>query len=654
MNVNEIVGFFYPDTEEDPNTEEVIILHESEASGGFGEIYPASRVLANNHYEPYGVVKVFKKQPNRESRDSEWHRLGIVQSQDVFSPYCPKPLETGTAKIDGEEFPAFSMTQIEGVTFEEIRKNLPDNIPTKDLLTLMYGIIEPIAAFHSIEQKDLQGTFTDESMMHGDLKPNNLIVTLNEKQLSSIHSINRSLMYFGQRYYIDNVSIIDFGTTRTAVNIDENHSGITQRLQQNPEILGLQMEYGAPERFVLGEINGKPAAGVDTAHSRSDIWSFGILVLQLFDKQIFASYKDSVDGIFKPSAEGCERLCRDLPKIASSAVESLQGYSSLKTNEEIAKSAIAGIISLCLKPKPDDRPSAFDIMEIIEKLIVNYDELIREIDYKDSCLLKVLPQKKLNAARVKKTTPLTPNTPLLNTRKQNPKAEKRKVEKVTPSLFSYPSPGKCSTNEKKSELPLVERQSITMKILRLLSDCLLTPIMLTTDKKFRASFARRHPFALSFLCTIPPFFAVPLLWWSRLSIDNCTHLDAACIIAGILLLVISAIAVSLEKRKGIFRAILAISLASIICYLAPPVAIIIPSSIHASNANYIRGLECEQNNDISKAIVYFEDSASNGNPFAAFTLGQYYEYGTDDLEPNADISQQYYKQAEESGYCPAD
>lgn len=623
------------------------------SGGGFGETYYAyfSKEHCRAGGVPDGVVKVFThgNDPDvqEQCRNSEFHRLESARDNArELRDLSPRPCSRGNAYIHPRNYPAFLMSFVEGVSFEDVLCDMArGNTPSaRERLAYATALAEPLRALHSAQARAADGTLVDQ-YMHGDIKPNNLIVQYEpldgivipgEQWSREVFPRGRHLEDGQQKFQIKKCCLLDFGTLREDADVARQE--LTPPWELDIRQIGLYTVYAAPERLNSDEIELRPGVrvvypGCLSVSAKSDVWSYGILLLRMCFPDLYdLHYHDTrpsgqalVSNLpsMKAAIEESARATRSRLEDACRSIACLHSASD-KRYLAVIDSLFAHVIVRCIEAKPNDRPT----MDQIERLFRNTWGCLRNNTIKsfDADSLKCFVESNLGTKHSDRVA--TP--PFVDTSPES-------TESVAGAWDNEPydlDPGDTREPSAAQKFDdVIDRHP---------------------DDGIDHSAPLRNRFRTAVLSTLAclPSVAIPLVFWCVLSSGGAIHVDAVPIALGFLAVLIGAVAVVLSKGTALVFTLASLALSATICIALPDTAMTFSASLGSSNAQYHIAERLDSEGNTDAAFEHYMSSAEAGNPFANYALGEYYEYGSGPAEQNSETASEYYSRAEELGYSP--
>lgn len=619
--------------------------------GGFGKTYCAysSKDRCLRGETPDGVVKVFFHEEGPEvqklCRDSEYHRLVVARkNSQALRSLSPRPINVGEASIHPNKYPAFLMSYIPGVGLEEVLDEMAcGNAPSsRERLAYATALAEPLRALHSAQARRQDGSLV-ELYAHGDVKPNNFVVqyaafTNNEAagEPWSKEVLPRGPYHSGllNSCQIERCCLLDFGTLREASEVARPE--LTAVWELDVRQIGLHAVYSAPEKLnsdrVMLDSGETVLPGALSVTSKSDVWSYGILLLRMCHPDLYSSYKE---GVCEFLTLGRGITADNLPSVKSAVEESAERTrGQLKDRESafgrvqnpdrpylsVVDALLALVIYACLQRSPSDRPSMAQLSDLYGDVWTRLkDGSLEKLGEDD---LHQLVSQKLGFRNQERTS--TPTFVSLA-------SERTQDVPVMDARNAFPN---------RAAAPATEAAGA-------LEDAL-------DDSYAESTASASRPFrtiALSAAACVSAF-AVPLTFWSVLSAGGATHVDLIPLTIGLAAILVGAVAVVLSRGAAAVSAVVSLVLAGAACFLFPAEAMMLPAAIGSSNAQYHIAERLDSEGDTDSAFDYYAKSAEAGNPFANYALGEYYEFGSGPVEQDPDAASAYYKQAGDLGYSP--
>lgn len=622
--------------------------------GGFGETYRAyfSADSWRSNGTPDGVVKVFTygNDPDIQKlcRDSEFHRLENARlNAKELRDLSPRPCSCGIAHIHPNNYPAFLMSYIEGVSFEDILRDMArGNTPSaRERLAYATALAEPLRALHSARTRARDGAPTDR-YMHGDVKPNNLVIqyepldglgVTGEQGSKEVFPRGLRLDDERQKFQIKRCRLLDFGTLREDADIA--YPELTPAYELDLRQIGLYAVYAAPERLNKNEIQlptGERVVipGCLSVTSKSDVWSYGILLLRMCYPDLYASHHEKTDSRSRPlMIDGLSTVQKAIEDSARTTREQLevecrtisQSQHPDKRYLDVIDHLLANVILRCLEPASSDRPSMAQITSLLESAW----KLLRtgEFGALKECDLSGIIDENLGLRKIDRN----PTPTFVDS------AASQAQDAATSDAWDPRSRKDLNYSENATGSPAIKEHVAILG-----DDC---------DDGLQSG-KQRHVLAFSVLACVTSL-AAPLLLWSILLEDGIVYVDLVPLVLGSAAVLIGAIASVLSRGIAAVSAVASLALATAVCLLFPNAAMMLPAALGASNAQYhiAEHLDAEGNTDA--AFVYYEQSANADNPFSLYALGEYYEYGSGPVEQNSEMADAYYERATSLGYPPA-
>lgn len=587
-------------------------LAERLGEGGFGKTY----VIRAGDGNELGVAKAFDGPSGKALRDSEFHRLSAIHARgEGMANYCPVPIVKGSVLSDGAApLPAFLMTRMPGVPLDRFLTE-KGCLTAVERAALALAMIEPLKALHSITGEDDHAVRFEDNMMHGDLKPDNILIS--ERRDSSGEGLFKA-------------SLIDFGTARESSSNNPRAKSFTPTYKLLSLPIGLQGKYGAPERFRARSVMGYFLPGAGLATGKSDVWSYAMLILSSFNPEVFERYRDLLEGYIDRldyGAQCWDALSNGIEKEANGIVRHLLKADKMmwetvseerRSADFVVDRALNGVIVRCLNSKPADRPQSKQIYDFLKNALWNVALKSKE----DPGIWKKWDEPFLG--RVLDERLGTFQCDILGEQRNCEGHPQASNPRVTPA---YAGVLNSEGREEDAE-----------------------DDVLTQSRKGRSSsWADRHRILFSLMASMPGL-SLPFFIWGRLADGETVHYDAPMLGVGAALVAIGVFALAAARGRGAARSSAAIAVALALCLALPGAAVWLPATLGGSNAQYSLAMGFEKRGDFHGAFSRYELSAAAGNPFACMAIGQYYEYGIDPVEEDSEAADAYYRQAREFGY----
>lgn len=650
-------GIYIPFDEDGNKLSDGMMYLSRLGGGGFGETYYAyfSKRRCLEGGVPDGVVKAFTGGNDRGAqelcRNSEFHRLENVRSNaKEIRDLSPCPYSRGEARIHPKSYPAFLMSYVEGVSFEDVLCGMAHgNTPSaRERLAYATALAEPLRALHAACARRRDGALTGR-YMHGDIKPNNLVVQYGRLDGARAYGEqgSKEVSPWGlrardetQRFQIEKCCLLDFGTLREATDVV--YPELTPPWELDVRQIGLYAVYAAPERLNSDEVEMSTGArvvypGCLSVSPRSDVWSYGILLLRMCFPDLYDRHYDNTcsrNGVLaigslpsiKNAIEASAEVTRSKLESACHSIPCTHG--SNKRYLDVIDCLFAHVIARCLAPMPEDRPSMSQIASLLRRA---WDLLkAGEFGALDANELRCLVDDKLGRKRIGHVdTPSFVETSI-------EKTESVDVVDVWGGV-SYKG-GFSSDDDAGQSAP--QTASVLVKEF--------------PDGDFDGSIpprSRLRTVSLSVLSCLSSL-AAPLVFWSILLAGETVHVDTMPLAVGFIAVLVGIAAVVLSKGATAVFALVSLALATAICVIFPDAAMTLPASLGASNAQYHIAERLDAEGDTDAAFEHYVKSADAGNPFANYALGEYYEYGSGPAEQNNEKAIEYYERASELGYLP--
>jgi len=259
--------------------------------GGGGSVFRATSV-ADGPAGPAGTelaLKVFHPELLEDERIFQRFQRECELGIRIRHPHVVQSYEMGTARIEGTAFHYLAMEIIDGETLRETIDEL-GALPEQLTYQIAEQLLQAVGAVHA------------ESMIHRDLKPDNVVITRDR-----------------------DVKLMDLGVAR----LQQEGRDITRA----GEFVG-SLAYAAPEQFI----------NQDNVDPRADQYAIGILLYEMTTGTNPFDVTD-LNALLTKKLRGQIRR----PKIVNRDLEPF----------------LDDVILTCLQPDPDDRFESCDALRIV-------------------------------------------------------------------------------------------------------------------------------------------------------------------------------------------------------------------------------------------------------------------------------------------------
>ena len=291
--------------------------------GGFGVVAKYTLISSTSR------TSVAVKKPNSaEDNDSQEHEIKMLQEAGSHSNIINLMV---SARVGNKVYLVFELMQ---GTVKDLLKAYPKlSWPTK--LSVVTQLLQGLVHLHALTN----GMFTRKSLVHQDLKPQNLLVN----KLEDSRDIQ--------------VKICDFGMARMVDEIKMPFLGRIALSRKGPA--GGTYEYMPPE--VVKMLDSQQDAG---CMRESDVFSTGMIMWEIVTGQApHRSKNDKREGIF-PAFK------RDQEHRPTTQKTSMWGSTkTVMGKPDYPRSGFFGpIIAQCIETEPSKRPSATKVLDAVKRI----------------------------------------------------------------------------------------------------------------------------------------------------------------------------------------------------------------------------------------------------------------------------------------------